>query len=286
MKTVTTGLFVACALARSLSGQVDLSGYWHNPMQEDALERGGGPLSGEYIGIPLNDNARARADAWNASLLTVPERQCIPHPADYGPSFSNLQIWRDFDPLSHEVVAWHTHMSWMSPERTIWMDGRPHPPDYAAHTWQGFSTGKWEKNILTVNTTHLKAGWIRRNGVPRSDRATVTEHFMKDGDVLTWVTIVNDPENLTEPMIRSRDFTLNPYGQMGTYPCESAEEIARPEGAVPHYLPGTNPFLEEFAKKYNLPERSARGGAQTMYPEYQKTILQLRPGTGSSTPSK
>jgi hypothetical protein len=122
-------------------------------------------------------------------------------------------MWKDTDPLSHEVVAWHTHISWMAPERTIWMDGRPHPPDYAPHTWQGFSTGVWEKNILTVTTTHLKAGWIRRNGIPRSDRATMTEHFIRNGNVLTWVSIVYDGENLTEPMIRTRDFTLNAHGQ-------------------------------------------------------------------------
>jgi hypothetical protein len=167
----------------------------------------------------------------------------------------------------------------MAPERSIWMDGRPHPPDYAAHTWQGFSTGVWEKNILKVTTTHLKAGWIRRNGVPRSDRATVTEYFMRDADILTWVTIVNDPEYLTEPMIRSRDFTLNPFGQMGTYPCEAVEEIVRAEGVVPHYLPGANPFLHEFADKYHLPVEATRGGAATMYPEYQGTITKLAAGT-------
>jgi len=109
---------------------------------------------------------------------------------------------------------------------------------------------------------------------------------MKDGDVLTWVTIVNDPENLTEVMIRSRDFTLNPYGQMGTYPCEPAEEIVRAEGAVPHYLPGTNPFLQEFAKKYNLPQQAARGGAATMYPEYQETLRKSMSSASSSTQTK
>jgi hypothetical protein len=286
MKPVIVAFFTACAMSGSLAAQVDLSGYWHNPMQEDQPERGGGPLSGEYIGIPLNDAARMRADAWSASSWTVPERQCIPHPADYGNSFSSLEMWKDADPESHEVVAWHTHMSWMAVERTIWMDGRPHPPDYAPHTWQGFSTGKWEKNILTVTTTHLKAGWIRRNGIPRSDRATLVEHFMRDGDVLTWVTIVTDPENLTEPMVRSRDFTLNPYGQMGTYPCEPAEEIVRAEGVVPFYLPGKNPFLQEFARKYNLPQQAARGGAATMYPEYQETLRTMLSGTTSPAQSK
>ena len=57
--------------------------------------------------------------------------------------------------------------------RMIWMDGRAHPPDYAAHTWQGFSTGKMEGDMLTITTTHLKAAFIRRNGTPRSDRSTV-----------------------------------------------------------------------------------------------------------------
>ena len=280
MKRVLLVLLVAGGLPASLLAQVDFSGYWHNPMQEDGLERGGGPLSGEYIGIPLNDAARRRADSWNASLLTVPERQCIPHPADYGPSFSNLQMWKETDAASQEVTAWHTHMSWMAPERTIWMDGRAHPPEYAPHTWQGFSTGKWEKNILTVTTTHLKAGWIRRNGVPRSDRATVTEHFMRNGNVLTWVTIIYDPEYLTEPMIRSRDFTLNPHGEMGAYPCESVEEVVRAEGVVPHYLPGTNPFLTEFAKTNSLPQEAARGGAETMYPEYRTKLQALMSSSG------
>ena len=73
------------------------------------------------------------------------------------------------------------------------MDGRPHPPAYAAHTWQGFSTGKWEGDMLTITTTHLKIGWIRRNGIPRSDKATVVEHWIRHEKYLTWVVIINDP---------------------------------------------------------------------------------------------
>ena len=67
------------------------------------------------------------------------------------------------DKDSQQLIAFHTHISWQAPERTIWMDGRDHPPDYVPHTWQGFSTGKWEGDVLTVTTTHLKTGWIRRN---------------------------------------------------------------------------------------------------------------------------
>jgi len=56
------------------------------------------------------------------------------------------------------------------------MDGRPHPPEYAAHTWQGFSTGKWDGDVLTVTTTHLKIGWIQaqRNSQKRPRHADRT----------------------------------------------------------------------------------------------------------------
>ena len=56
----------------------------------------------------------------------------------------------------------------------------------------GFSTGKWEGNILTVNTTHLKWGWIRRNGLRHTDQATLTEHFIRHGDHLTHTSVLSD----------------------------------------------------------------------------------------------
>ena len=92
--------------------------------------------------------------------------------------------------------------------RVIWMDGRPHPPEYAAHTWQGFSTGKWEGNILTIYTTHIKQGWTRRNGLPSSDRITLVDHFIRHDNHLTHVSVVTDPVYLTEPLIKSEDYLL------------------------------------------------------------------------------
>jgi len=253
--------------------QLDPTGEWAPRFHEDQPERLAGPEIGDYLGLPINDAARLRADSWDASLLTLPEHQCKPHPADYGPRGpANLRLWKEVDKDSQQTIAYHTHISWQAPERTIWMDGRPHPPEYAAHTWQGFSTGKWEGDILTVTTTHMKAGWIRRNGIPRSERAILTEHWIRHGEQLTLVSIITDPPYLTEPFIRTTNWVLDARQQIAPYPCAAVVEVDRPKGTVPHHLPGENAFLGEFPKKLNLPDGAARGGAETMYPEYQQKM--------------
>jgi len=220
--------------------------------------------------LPINDAARLRAESWDAAKWTVPEHQCEPHPADYAPHGpANLRMWSDVDVTSQQVVAWHMTHSWMVTTRTIWMDGRPHPPPEARHTWMGFSTGHWEGDTLVVKTTHLKEGWIRRNGVPRSDRATLTEYFIRHGDYLTLVSVVEDPAYLTEPLMRTWNWVLNLGYQMAPYPCSARVETERPKGFVAHWLPGTNPQLKEFASKRKLPADASRGGAATMYPDYE-----------------
>ncbi len=274
MKHVGFSLLAILLLAGSAFGQVNLSGVWDNLdlFHEDEPDRFLGPELGDYTGVPLTDEARMRADSWDASLITLPEYQCRVHPSDYVPSFAGMRIWEERDSASQQLIAIHTHHFAWGTERTIWMDGREHPPEYALHTAQGFSTGKWDGAILTVYTTHLKEGWIRRNGIPRSDRASVMEHFIRHGDGLTLMTVINDPIYLTEPMIRSREYEFLVAGEIGPYPCEPVDEIVRPKGAIPHHLPGKNPYLEEFAKNHGLPQEGARGGAETIYPEYRAKI--------------
>ena len=63
--------------------------------------------------------------------------------------------------------------------------------------------------MLTIVTTHLKENMARRNGIPRSDKATAVEHWMRHADWLTVVTITTDPVYLTEPLIRTTDFELD-----------------------------------------------------------------------------
>ena len=263
--TQTTGSFTPI-------GALDLSGNWAPLFQEDQPERIPGPELVNYAGLPITEGARLWAESWDASRLTLPEHQCQVHVAPYiyrGPL--NLRVWSEKDPQSQQVVAIKQYISTYEQTRTIWMDGRPHPSLNAAHTWMGFSTGKWEGGILTVYTTHIKQGWIRRDGLPESDQATLIEHFIRHDNHLTHVSIVTDPVYLTEPLIKTQDFLLNMQeGQNWLYPCEYVEEVSgRPKGAVPNYLPGQNPFLHEYADRYHLPLEAVLGGAETMYPEYQ-----------------
>src|SRR5207344_2907699 len=141
---------------------------------------------------------------------------------------------------TQELLAYELFGTFGQATRMIWLDGRAHPPASAPHTWAGFSTGTWEGETLTVFSTHFKVGWIQRNGVAHSDQATMTEHFMRHGDVLTVVTIVEDPIYLEEPFIRSTNWVLNPTQELSRSQFDVVDEIAgRPKGDVPHYLPGS-----------------------------------------------
>ena len=162
--------FVAIGFVRPSFAQHDFSGEWSARYHEDQEHRIPGPALGDYTGLPLNDAGRLKADSWDASILALREHQAKPHPSTYslrGPA--NIRIEKKSIRSLRRRLP--TSCSGRSDRRRglIWLDGRPHPPPYAAHTWAGFSTGAWEGDMLTVTSTHFKAGWIQRNGVAHSD---------------------------------------------------------------------------------------------------------------------
>lgn len=263
------------------AAQVDFSGEWRSL----PFETGGDPELGDYLGLPISADGRAVAEAWDPSVLTLSELQCRPHPIPYAeqtpgnPANAMFRWWKELDPVTQATIAFRKRGAWMEPERTIWMDGRPHPPAYAPHTWQGFSTGEWIGNTLKVTTTHIKEGFIRRNGVPVSDRTTVTEFFVRHGNVLTSTLYIDDPVYLAEPLVSTNAWILNPAigpQLQQRYPCgpnEIADEVIRPKGEIPHYLPGSNAeILREFAAKRRVPYEATLGGPETLYPEYMEQL--------------
>jgi hypothetical protein len=266
------GVFVTLLLGTQAFGQINLAGQWTGQYHEDEPDRLPGPELGDYAGLPINEADRKRAQAWSASILSLPSYQCRVHPVDYASSFAQIRIWETVNPSTQQLIAIHVqHFAWNT-VRTIWMDGREHPPEYAQHTAMGFSTGEFLGQTLRVKTTHLKEGWLRRNGVARSAKALVTEHFTRHDDILTWSVYVDDPAYLEEPFFRNRDYTMNPSGRMGPYPCESVVEVVFEEGYFPHYLPGQNPYLIEYSRNHGIPYEATLGGAESMYPEYMDAI--------------
>jgi hypothetical protein len=273
---ITNGLVLLTTflIARPAFAQMEFSGEWAPVQDEDNT---GNPYVGEFLGIPMSRAGSLRAQTWDASLYTLPEWQCRPHGAMYisrGPS--QVRIWKEVDPVSRQITAYHAE--WLrSVDNPYYLDGRPHPAsDLVPHTWGGFSTAVFEGELLKITTTHLKEDYYRRNGVPSSDKATLTQYWIRRGDYLTWVTIAYDPLYLTEPMIRSSEYRLALNQQIPPYPCTAVEEVDRPQGVVPHHLPGTNQFLKEFGQKHNLPPEVTMGGAATMYPELARKIQRAR----------
>ncbi len=272
---LATGVLVLMAWAIPASAQIDLAGEWAaRSGHEDQPHRVVGPELGDYTGIPLNDAARLKARTWNASVLSQRERQAQPHPATYsmrGPG-PNFRMNKVVDPRTFELLAYTLTGLFGNADRTIWLDGRPHPSELAEHTWNGFSTGTWVGGALKVFTTHIKAGTVQRNGVPTSAKATMTEYFFRHGDHLALATIVDDPIYFEEPFVRTSNFVWAPnQAQARPAPFEIVDEVAgQGTGWVPSHPIGT--VHTEFARTHGLPFEATQGGSASLYPEFMRRI--------------
>ncbi len=116
---------------------------------------------------------------------------------------------------------------------------------------------------------------IQRNGVASSPHAVMTEHFIRHGDYLTLVSIVDDPIYLEEPFIRTsqwmRTSNITPDAR---FIFEVVDEVANhPQGYVPHYALGTK--QDGYAIKHGLPFEATQGGKETIYPEYELKLRQM-----------
>jgi len=270
-------MLLAAGFIVPLFGQIDISGEWASRIHEDWPHRLPGADLGDYTGLPINAAARQKASGWDASILALPEHMAKPHPAQYfmrGPG-PNIRVTKVTDPVTQTLIAYTIEGVYGRDDRVIWMDGRPHPSEFAEHTWDGFSTGKVEGNQLTITTTHMKYGVIQRDGVPSSPHAVMTEHFIRHGDYLTLVSIIDDPTYLEEPFIRTSQWmrTSNLTVDERFVFDISDEVVGHPPGYVPHYALGNKE--DEFAAKQGLPFEATQGGKETTYPEYELKLRQM-----------
>jgi hypothetical protein len=187
------------------SAAIDLTGYWVAFVTEDWRFRMITPHKGDYQGVPMNAEARKIADAWDPAADEASGNQCKAYGAG--------AIMR---------VPARFHIAWQD-ENTLRVDSdagmqtrlfhfNSQPPSRPERTWQGDSTAQWERPAsLKVTTSNMRAGYLRRNGVPYSENAAVTEYFdiaplPAGGQVLLVTTIVDDPRYLQQPFIVSSQF--------------------------------------------------------------------------------
>jgi len=265
-------LLLAVLPVRSARAQSDIAGEWTSRNFNVGLD------VGDYTGIPWNDAGRMRAETWAPDQIDLPENVCRPHPFDLGYRVgpSDLDITKEVDPSTQQIVAYHLHTPWS--DQTIWMDGRPHPSEFANYKWSGFSTGKWQGSSLVVTTDHLKEGYYTRVGAIRSSKATITMVLNRYDNYLTALIIVKDLAYLTEPYIQEANWYYQPH-HLGALPstCETPDEGALiPATTVPSYMPGKNDILSNFALEYGIPPEATLGGAETLYPEYLEKMKTMK----------
>ena len=209
----------AAAPAGPAQTNCDVSGEWGARSREDTEDRVLlGTNLGDYTGFALND-AGAPVRATTGARRCCRCRRSRPFPtrrctscAGPGRTCASPSSWI---PNTRMFIGYTLDGVYGRNDRTIWMDGRPHPPDYAEYTWDGFSTGRCERGMLVVTTTHMKYGYHRRNGVPSSVKSKMTEYFIRHGTELTIMQFTEDPVYLEEMLARTTDFQLNPGQNVG-----------------------------------------------------------------------
>lgn len=222
-----TVLFAAAALAPAglyaqggrgpataqAAAPLDLTGYWVSVVTEDWRYRMVTPAKGDYASVPINADARKIADAWDPAKDEASGDQCKSYGA---PAIMRVPgrvhvTWQDDNTMKVETDAG-------TQTRLFHFNGSPAG---AGGDWQGASAASWEiigggrapvrGGSLKVVTTKIKAGYLRKNGVPYSANAVLTEYYDRtnepNGD--SWLivtTIVDDPMYLNVPFITSTHF--------------------------------------------------------------------------------
>jgi hypothetical protein len=220
---------LASAGVRAHDDIPDITGYWNGMLHEEYRIRLWGPEPDEIEGLPLNPNGVKTQENFDPDYYYKPENQCRHHGGGYvmrGP-FARHFIYDEED----ENIL-YIHIELEAQTRTIYLDGRPPPSE--EHTSLGHSVGTWENGILTVITTHMTPYFHRRNGVPYSENAHMTEYFiMHDDEYLTLISKIVDPEYLYEPLVRSLTYKKLPDSYEKQFYFEYDCEVVEWEGGNP-----------------------------------------------------
>ena len=216
---------------------IDLTGYWVSVVTEDWRFRMLTPPKGDYASMPINAAGRKFADAWDPAKAATDGCKAFGAAGVMRQPGRLHVMWDNDTMLKVETDAGQQ-------TRLLRFDRSQKPG--VERTWQGHSMAEWEfgpgrgggpgagrgqeparVGSLKVITTNLRSGYLRKNGVPYSENAVVTEYvdrFAVDGtEWLTVLTNVEDPQYLTQPFITSTHFKREPDGaKWMPAPCETS----------------------------------------------------------------
>jgi len=196
----------------------DLTGYWVSLVTEDWRYRMLTPPKGDYESVPLSPEGKKLADSWDPAKDEADGNQCK--------SYGAAAIMR---------VPGRLHITWEN-DTTLRIDADAgiqtrllhfggQPPSSGQPQWQGYSSADWQiigdgrapprGGYLKVETSHLRPGYLRKNGVPYGSKTVLTEYFTSvkesNGDSYLIVTsVVNDPQYLNAPFTTSTHFKKQP----------------------------------------------------------------------------
>jgi hypothetical protein len=204
---------------------IDMTGFWVSVVTEDWMFRMVTPPKGQFLGVPLNAAARTVANAWDPAKDEAAGEQC----KAYGAAAvmrvpGRLHItWENDTTMKIETEAGTQTRLFHFGSDSAGSEALK-AAQSSAPAWQGYSIAEWEQAAvgrgeprdgdLKVVTTRLRPGYLRKNGVPYSENAIVTEwydlHNDPSGKWLVVSTEVKDPQYLTVPFITSTHFKKLP----------------------------------------------------------------------------
>ena len=199
---------------------IDMTGYWTALITDDWQYRMITPQPGDYSYVPLSPEGRRVADTWDSAVDEAVGEECKGYGA---PAIMRLPTrlrvsWEDDNTLRIDTdLGMQTRMFYFPSAQA----------ESGERTWQGFSAAEWEVEggrggptfgSLKVDTTNLRPGYLRKNGVPFSEDTFMTEYFNllteDNGDqYLIIQTFVDDPVYLSGHFVRTLQFKREPDGE-------------------------------------------------------------------------
>ena len=226
---------------------IDLTGYWVSIVNEDWRWRMMTPPKGDYASVPLNPEGRKVADTWQptmdgrceaygaAALMRMPTRVHITWESDSilkvetdaGQQTRRFYLTKPTQGQGARTLQGVSTAEWQLAGGGGRGPGGPGPGGGANPPAGGGRGGPPRTGSLKVVTTNLQAGWLRKNGVPYSENAVVTEYYDRFRDPVgtEWMvvtTIVNDPTYLQQEFVTSSHFKKEPDGsKWAPSPCKT-----------------------------------------------------------------